>query len=297
MNSTYLKIRGRAGRISTNLLAVLLCLASVRSTPAQTTPPPSNTVPIRSIIPVAFDGSNGNITIGGTTLNGASNSFHLVALRRQPNRNHLDMPDVLVNSNFNSGDAAVAALTNISTQYPDAMIMVNTAGSYGFPVWSVGYKLVGDGSASNPGYGGTTELGAVAYVPLAFVGIVGLAPGTAPVSRWNSTRPVTGYLATDSNGNYTFIQTDFSVTTSAERRHHRGPENLYGGKFITWVNCNGSERVPPGDRGPRRPEYAVCEQHVLHRLIRRRDSALDRGPQHAAGEWSHRRDAARLSRQ
>ena len=29
------------------------------------------------------------------------------------------------------------------------------------------------------------------------------------MSRWNSTRPVNGYLAPDSNGNYTFIQTDF----------------------------------------------------------------------------------------
>lgn len=210
MNFSYLKFRDRAGRISTSLLAVLLCLASVRSTPAQTTPP-SNTVPIRSIIPVVFDGSNGNITIGTTTLNGANPGFHLVALRRQPNRAHPEVPDVLVNSNYTSYSDVTTALANIATQYPDAMIMVNTAGSYGFPVWAIGYKLVGDPSKPDygPGFGGTTELGGIGYVPLAFIGVVGLAPGTAPVSRWNSTRPITGYLTPDSSANYTFIQTDF----------------------------------------------------------------------------------------
>ena len=84
MNSTHRNIRGRAGRISTTLLAVLLCLASVRSTPAQTTNSPTD--PIRIDRSRAFDGSNGNITIGGTTYKGANPGFHLVALKRQPDR-------------------------------------------------------------------------------------------------------------------------------------------------------------------------------------------------------------------
>ena len=272
MNSTHRNIRGRAGRISTTCLPS--CSASRVFVPLRRRPrPPSNTDPMRSIIPVAFDGSNGNITIGSTTYKGSNPGFHLVALRRQPNRSHLDAPDVLVDASYTSGDAAVAALTNIQTQYPDAMIMVNTAGSYGFPVWSVGYKLVGGSNPGyGPGYGGTTELGAVGYVPLAFVGIVGLAPGTAPVSRWNSTRPVTGYLATDSNGNYAFIQTDFiRYDIGLNGDITVGNKTYTVANSLAGVNCRWPELVPPGDCGPRRPDHAVCKQYVLHRRIRLRD--------------------------
>ena len=79
--------------------------------------------------------------------------------------------------------------------------MVNTAGAYGFPIWPIGSKLLE--------FGGTDELGGIQSVPFAFVGNVGRARATADVIRWNSTRPVNGYLAKDSSGNYAFIQTDF----------------------------------------------------------------------------------------
>ncbi len=231
MNSTHRNVRGRAGRVSTILLAVLFCLTSARSTPGQ------SMVPIRTIIPVVFDGSNGNITIGTKTLNGANPGFHLVALKRQPNAAHLDAPDVLWDKNYTNDQDVRTAMGAIETQYPDAMIMVNTAGSYGFPVWAVGFKLVGD--ASNPGYGGTTELGAVGYNPLAFVGVVGLAPGTAPVSRWTSTRPVTGYMTSDSQGNYTFIQTDFVRYDIGLNGDITVGKTTYTVANSYRVNCNG----------------------------------------------------------
>ena len=95
----------------------------------------------------------------------------------------------------------IDTLSNIQTTYPDAMIMVNTAGAYGFPIGPIGSKLVE--------FGGTDELGGIQSVPFAFVGNVGRARATADLIRWNSTRPVDGYLAPDSSGNYAFIQTDF----------------------------------------------------------------------------------------
>jgi hypothetical protein len=95
----------------------------------------------------------------------------------------------------------IAALTDIEKNYPDAMVMMNSAGAYQFPVWNIGWKVLE--------FGGAVELGGIPYVPFTFVGSVGRIQGTAPLSRWGSTRTVTGYLAPDSRGNYAFMQTDF----------------------------------------------------------------------------------------
>ncbi|MGH9632281.1 MAG: hypothetical protein ACRD7E_28590, partial [Bryobacteraceae bacterium] len=188
----------RAGRVATTLVAVLLSLASARPGPAQI----ASTDPMRTIIPVHFDASRGDITIGATTYHGNLPGFHLVALKRQPNSNHLAAPDVLVDVNLTSVHGVRGALDSIKASNPDAIIMVNTAGAiYGFPLYAVGPDLMD--------FGATPELGAVQNASFAFVGSGGRAQGTAPLQSVGGTRPVTGYLAPDSNGNYAFIQTDF----------------------------------------------------------------------------------------
>ena len=95
------------------------------------------------------------------------------------------------------------------------MILVNASGSYGFLLWQVGDAL--------EGFGSTTEVGAQNTVPFVFVGISGMAQGAAPMQRAYTTaeqqahnRPVNGYLAPDSNGNYAFVQMEFiryAITT------------------------------------------------------------------------------------
>jgi hypothetical protein len=158
---------------------------------------------MRTIIPVHFDASRGDITIGATTYPGNLPGFHLVAMKRQPNTNHLAAPDVLVNANLNSVNAVRAALNGLKTSNPDAMIMMNTPGGFhGVPLIGIGPELLE--------FGATTELSAFEYAaPFSFIGSGGRAQGTAPLQRVGGTRPITGYLAPDSNGNYAFIQTDF----------------------------------------------------------------------------------------
>ena len=92
MNFTHRNGSSHTSRCMTAVLALSFCVAGAHSALGQTT----STDPLRTIIPVRFDGSNGDIKIGSTTYKGNNPGFHLVALRRQPNRNHLDAPDVVV---------------------------------------------------------------------------------------------------------------------------------------------------------------------------------------------------------
>lgn len=128
MNSTHQKISKRTGRVQTTLLVILFGLAAARSTPAQSTDP------LRTIIPVHFDASTGAITVGSNTYTGNSTTpgFHLLALRRTPDSSHLDSPDVIVDQLIGSVSNLISTLNNLPTTNPDAMLMVNAAGNYGF---------------------------------------------------------------------------------------------------------------------------------------------------------------------
>jgi hypothetical protein len=149
---------------------------------------------------VQFNGGNGTITIGANSYPGG-NGMNIVAIGRQPVRGQLDAPQVIWNRNYKDPTAVNNDLTNLRTTNPDAMILVNASGAYGFNVWQVGSKLVE--------FGATTGVTSAPMIPFVFLGISGTAAGTTPLERGYSTRPVNGYLATDSNGNYAFIQTDF----------------------------------------------------------------------------------------
>lgn len=207
-------IRGRA---ATALPAILFCLVSGLPAPGQTTP----TTPTRTIIPVQFNGTNSDITIGATTYSGkGGNTFHVVAISRQPDYTQLDAPDIIWDRNYQNPDAVNNDLTSLRTTNPDAMILVNASGNYGFVLWQVGVALTG--------FGATTEVGAQNTIPFVFAGISGLTVGTAPLQRAYVTpaqqaynRPVNGYLAPDSNGNYAFVQMEFiryDITTDGTIR-------------------------------------------------------------------------------
>jgi hypothetical protein len=195
VKSTRSIIKMRTGSVLTALAATLLFLIAAGPAHGQSTP----TEPMKNIVPVHF-AANGDITIGSKTYV-ATSPFHLLALRRQPDRNSLDAPDMLVDHSTSDPTDVLNTLSGIETNYPDAMLMVNSPGNYGFLLWQVGYKLVD--------FGATTEVGAQNTIPFAFIGIGGRVQGTPLLQRGGRTATVDGYLAPDSNGNYTFIQTDF----------------------------------------------------------------------------------------
>lgn len=53
--------------------------------------------PLRTIVPVQFDPISGDINVGKQTYSGKSPGFHSLALRRQPEGNHPNQPDELLN--------------------------------------------------------------------------------------------------------------------------------------------------------------------------------------------------------
>ncbi len=183
-------------RYATFVLALSFCVAVVPSALGQTT----STDPLRTIIPVLFNGTNGDITIGSTTYKGQNPGFHLVALKRQPNTAHLDAPDVVLDKNYNSSAPMIQDLINVQKSSPDAMIMVIAVGQ-SFRVSEIATKL--------KEFGGGSDLAGVGSAAFAFIGIGGLGEAAAPLSRGYSTRAVNGFLAPDSNGNYAFLQNDF----------------------------------------------------------------------------------------
>ncbi len=157
--------------------------------------------PLQTIIPVHFDPSTGSITVGSTVYPGTNPGLHLLALKRQPDSSHLDAPDLVRDQIFLDATSANQFLQDVLASTPDALLLVNGVGNYEAPLSSLGKGLTS--------FGAYPDLqGVKSAIPFIFIGNGGRNPQTA-LQRGYSTRPLDGYLAQDSKGNYTFIQTDF----------------------------------------------------------------------------------------
>ncbi|MBV9268435.1 MAG: DUF3824 domain-containing protein, partial [Acidobacteriaceae bacterium] len=184
--------------------AFALCLAAAAPSAFADCPQPAAppaTDPLHTIIPVHFDASTGDITVGSKTYCGANPGFHLLALQRQPDINNLDAPDMLWDQTYTDAASVNNALKQILTLGGGPIVMVNAVGSYGITLSSVAKGLTP--------YGAWPDLQVInGALPFIFIGNGGRNPQTA-LQRGGSTRPVDGYLAQDSSSNYAFIQTDF----------------------------------------------------------------------------------------
>ena len=136
----------------------------------------------------------------------------MLALKRQPNSSKLDAPDMVWDKTYTSGADTFNALVSIRNTYPDALLIVNGVGNYGFgladKVGNIDGVPVGVGWYLGT-FGAYSDLAGISgAIPFTFIGVGGANAQTA-LQRGYGTRPVDGYLAPDSNGNYAFIQTDF----------------------------------------------------------------------------------------
>jgi hypothetical protein len=157
--------------------------------------------PLQRVIPVHLDAGTGNIMLGSTVYKGANPGMHLLAFSRQPDSKHLDAPDVIQDGTFHDASSANQFLTNNLADEPDAFLIVNAVGNYGFGLNPIAKNLEKFGAW--PDIEGSTEA-----IPFVLLGNGGRNMGQ-DLQRGFSTRNVDGYLAADSNGNYTFIQTDY----------------------------------------------------------------------------------------
>jgi hypothetical protein len=177
------------------IIAAAVAIGSVFPASAQ-----SSTDPIRTIVPVTMD-TDGSITVGSTKYPGGA--FQIVLVRRQPNRTALDSPTVLFHDSLTSASDVNSKLLALKTQYPDAMLLINSQGwATPFPISSIANTLVQN-------FGAGTEIQGAAGISFVFVGIAGQAQGAYSLQRAGVTHPVSAYLAPDSNGNYAFLRTDF----------------------------------------------------------------------------------------
>jgi hypothetical protein len=190
---------------TTAVLALALWLSgTAHSAFGQSTcqqPNPVPTDPMHTIIPVHFNASTGDITVGSKTYCGANPGFHLLALLRQPDNSHLDAPDTVLDQNYTDAASVASALQTILQTPGNPIVMVNAVGDYKFYISDVAQALTSFGAYQD-----------LAQIPVTgsfiFVGIGGGNPNTA-LQRGFSTRDIDGYLAPDSNTNYAFIQTDY----------------------------------------------------------------------------------------
>jgi hypothetical protein len=204
--STDRVVSKRMGKSVTAALAFTLYLAAAapsafgQSTCPQPVAPPA-TDPLHTTIPVHFDASTGDITVGSKTYCGQNPGFHLLALQRQPDSSHLDAPDMLLDQTYTDAASANSALQQISGTGGGPLVMVNAVGGYGIFLSDVAKRL-------KP-FGAYPDLQLInAAPPFIFIGNAGRNAQTA-LQRGSSTFPLDGYLAQDSNNNYTFTQTDF----------------------------------------------------------------------------------------
>ncbi len=183
------------------VLAFTLCLAGTALSAFG-----QSTEPLKVIIPVHIDGSTGNITVGTKTYNGAANTLHLLALQRQPNGSHLDAPDLIADQSLSSLQDENTFFSNILAKTPDALLIVVGVGGYGVVLNDLAWAL--------EAFGAQPDLVQVDSVPpFALIGNGGLNQGQAWEAIGSSpsapVRNVDGYFAPDSNGKYTFIETDY----------------------------------------------------------------------------------------
>lgn len=175
--------------------AVALYIASAQSTQAQ------SAEPLKTVVPVQLDVSTGSITVGSTVYPGGNPGVHLLALKRQPDINQLDTPDLIRDETVTDATSANDFLQNVLANTPDALLILNAVGNYGFALSAIAKSLEQFGSA-------TDIEGVNGPIQFVFVGNGGLNKQQAHQSGY-SNRDMSGYLAKDSNGNYAFIQPDY----------------------------------------------------------------------------------------
>lgn len=159
--------------------------------------------PLKTVVPVTINPVTDSITVGTAEYAGTNPGVNLIALKRQPNSEQLDTPVLLGHEVFTDAadvnDFLQRILSNSETA--DAVLILNAAGNYGFALNDIAKNLEKFGSASDiEGVGDPIDF--------VFVGNGGLHSAGAHQSGYDS-RTMSGYLARDSNGNYTFIQTDY----------------------------------------------------------------------------------------
>ena len=157
--------------------------------------------PLKTVIPVNLDATTGSITVGAKVYPGGNPGLHLLALKRQPNASHLDAPDLIANQTFNDSGAANQFLQSVLSATPDALLILNAVGNYGFALSSIAKNLEQFGSAHD-------IEGVSSAIPFVLVGNGGLNTGGAH-QRGFSSLNMSGYLAVDSNDNSTLIQPDY----------------------------------------------------------------------------------------
>lgn len=176
-------------------LAFALSVASVQLLFAQ------SAEPTKTVVPVSISPLQGSITIGETVYSRTSSSgIQMLLLSRQPNSRNLGAPDLIANQTFTDPESANTFLASQLQNTPDALLIVSSSGNYGFPLSALDLKNFGSSHELQTASGSP---------PLVFIGNGGLNEGNAHEKFWGSTNDTNGYLATDSNSNYTFIQTDY----------------------------------------------------------------------------------------
>ena len=192
----------------TALLVLIVCFAgtapSVFGQPNTTINPQPN----RTVIPIHIDQGSGDIIVGLTTYHGAFNALHLLAIKRKPNfdQNGNPLPPTVIGDQvFTAANTPADAnqfLQNILKNTPDALLIANGVNNqYSISPGSI--------AASLEQFGGQVDLeGLPDAVNIVFVGNGGRYKGRA-FERLFYTDNVDGYLATDTQKNYGFIQTDY----------------------------------------------------------------------------------------
>jgi hypothetical protein len=186
---------------------------------------------MRTVVPVHLDATTGDIKIGNTTYSGAPNSMHMLALKRQPNRSHLDAPDVIGHNTYTSADDANGFFNIAKAAVPDALVIVNAVGNYGFSI--------SDLKDNFHNYGGPDLTGQPDNVPYIFIGSKGRLAESA-TERGYSNQNLDGYLVRDTNDNYKFIQLDYvSYDIDGAGNIKIGDKNYAIADAVTKVgNCN-----------------------------------------------------------
>ena len=175
-------------------------VATAHSALGQTVDPPSPAEPQHTVIPVHLDPASGDIKVGRTTYPGASPGLHMLALKRKPG-SVSDTPDLIDDQTFTDADTANAFLQSVLAVNSDAFLIVNGVGNYGIALSAIASNLAQ--------FGGQVDLEEIpSAVPFVFLGNGGRDKGGA-LQRGYGTLAIDGYLATDSNGNYAFIRTDY----------------------------------------------------------------------------------------
>ncbi len=177
-------------------LALALCFVLTHSVCAQ-----SLAEPLKTVVPVHLNVATGDITVGSTVYPGGNPGLHMLALNRLPDTSHLDSPDLIADQTFTDATSANDFLQKVLSNDSNALLIVNAVGNYGFALNQVAKSLEQFGSAHD-------IEGVSNAIPFVLVGNGGLNTGQAHQSGF-SNRDMTGYLAEDSNGNYTFIQPDY----------------------------------------------------------------------------------------